>query len=143
MSNHTIVVRPASDFEPHIDGIVNHAVQIADGAEIITESTDYLRRLGEALIARADRVDGTLSPTLSTPTESVTESAELQHPGTWLPGDQFVDSDGDLFEREPDGLWRWDGGSHVRDDETVDAVLEMSRTARITHLVPRTDEASE
>lgn len=140
---HTIIVRPASDFEPHIDGIVNHTVQIADGVEIITESTDYLRRLGEALIERADLADGTLSPTLSTPTESVTESAELQHPGTWLPGDRLQDREGDEWVRDETGHWTYDAErSSEWIDTNIDRYIRDYDFFRITHLVPRGGESA-
>lgn len=124
---HTIIVRPASDFEPHIDGIVNHTVQIAEGAEIITESTEYLRRLGEALIERADRVDKANG--------KQDEPAELQHPGTWLPGDQ-IDWDGTPWTRHYQRTWTGASGAVKLGDTSINNLLR-SDDARITHLVPR------
>lgn len=55
---HTIVIRPTADFEPTVSGIYKHAVQVAEGAEIVTESTDYLRAIARVCNERADRMEG-------------------------------------------------------------------------------------
>ena len=57
MSNHTIIVRPRADFEPHVDGLLIHSVEIADGVSIVTESTEYLRAIARVCNERADRIE--------------------------------------------------------------------------------------
>ena len=67
---------------------------------------------------------------------AVEPEPELQHPGTWLPGDQVEFWDGEEWERR---LHRWRNAEGYRfaDDKTVDSWL--GDDARIHHLVPRTN----
>lgn len=55
--SHTITIRPRADFEPRVEGIVNHTVVIDDGVEIVQESLIYIRALRDALTVRIDAVE--------------------------------------------------------------------------------------
>lgn len=54
---HTIVIRPTADFEPVVSGIFKHSIQVAEGVEIVTESTEYLRAIARVCTERADRIE--------------------------------------------------------------------------------------
>jgi hypothetical protein len=64
----------------------------------------------------------------------------LNHPGTWLPGDQIVDSLGDLWTRKSNGKWARDGAGWLSvkwDDALMDEYLEWEHPKpRITRLMP-------
>lgn len=70
------------------------------------------------------------------------DDTELKHPGTWLPGDQFVDLDGDTWTRGEQG-WSFlesQTGATVKSgarDEAIDRVYFEADKARIVHLAPR------
>jgi hypothetical protein len=71
--------------------------------------------------------------------EPTTQPAELQHPGTWLPGDRVVDWDNEAWTR---GRYEWRAERYPSSwrDEYVDGHLRQGRV-RITHLVPRSEVA--
>lgn len=126
--SHTIIIRPTADFEPTVGGLVKHSIQVAEGVEIITESTDYLRAMARVLNERADKY--------------ADAEPELQHPGTWLPGDRLTDPKENLWERGSEGKWPAPKGMEFGylTDSNVDWLVKIGELT-ITHLVPRSEVA--
>jgi len=94
------------------------------------ESVEFLDHLATAAAS--------LSQRMRNETKKV-EPVELKHPGTWLPGDQIIASNGSVYERLANGEWLGHDTQLVgfSDDGHADRHLHRNDSARITHLVPR------
>lgn len=157
MNTTTTHVVEGTDLPTYESGLTDSGYLYLGGGVKVTVAdrhVDYLRQLAAACAVGISRIEArtrTLSPTLSTPTESVSESTELQHPGTWLPGDRFIDDDGDTWTRGESG-WSWTDAqfgqrvvSHYDDAGLDEDYFGVDRTpkpgVRIIHLVPRENGA--
>ena len=69
--------------------------------------------------------------------DAPTEPQPLQHPGTWLPGDKFVDWEGDEWVRD-ESVWHTETTGSLWSDVLVDSIIGNDDEAHISHLVERT-----
>lgn len=96
------------------------------------QNVEFLDHLIAAATALAASIRKTQEP--------VTQPAELQHPGTWLPGDQVQEPDKTIWTRDNEGKWRYRGSQvgFLR-DRNVDLFLAPGHRSkmRIVRLAER------
>lgn len=132
MNTTTTHVVEGTDLPAYESGLTDSGYLYLGGGVKLTIADRHVEYLRQLVVAAGDAIQR-IEARGPKP-----EPAELQHPGTWLPGDRLRDKEGDEWTRDTAGQWTYDADRASEwDDRLINRYMDQYDYFRIAHLAPR------